>query len=63
MTHQGQVVVEYALLLVIAVSIAFLISTTLVSRDPNSPGFLIVKWHEIIQMIGLDQPEGGSGPP
>lgn len=52
--NSGQVVVEYTLLLGVGVLIAFLITTTLVSRDPNSPGFLIVKWAKIIEVIGVD---------
>ena len=52
--NSGQVVVEYTLLLGVGVLIAFLITTTLVSRDPNSPGFLIVKWANIIEVIGVD---------
>lgn len=53
-TDSGQVVVEYTLLLGIGVMIAFLITTTLVSRDPNAPGFIISKWAAIIQVIGQD---------
>lgn len=51
----GQVVVEYVLLLVLAVSLAFLLVSLVVSRDQNNPGFLISKWVSLIQMIGLDQ--------
>jgi len=52
--QSGQVVVEYTLLLGVGVIIAFLITTTMVSRDPSAPGFLIVKWADIIQAIGQD---------
>lgn len=54
MNQRGQIVVEYVLLLMIAVLLAFVITTTLVSRDPNSPGFLIAKWYQILQTIGGD---------
>ena len=50
----GQIVVEYVLLLVIGVTVAFILSTTMVSRDPSSPGFLIKKWSDIITFIGQD---------
>lgn len=52
--EHGQIVVEYVLLLVVGVSIAALITTTMVSRSPESPGFLVRKWLEIIQFIGED---------
>lgn len=51
----GQIVVEYVLLLVISIAIAFTITSTMVSRDPNDPGFLITKWEKIITMIGADE--------
>jgi hypothetical protein len=51
---RGQIVVEYVLLLVIGVSIAMLITSTMVSRNPDNPGFLIKKWLDIIQTIGAD---------
>jgi hypothetical protein len=56
-SNSGQVVVEYILLLVIGVAIAMLITTQMVSRDPNSPGFLVKKWQEILVTIGNDYPD------
>ena len=53
----GQIIVEYVLLLMIGVAIAALITRVVVSRNPDSPGFLIVKWQQIIQTIGLDSTE------
>lgn len=53
-TQSGQVVVEYTLLLVVGVMVAFIITTSLVSRDENSPGILINKWLSIIRVIGAD---------
>jgi len=50
----GQIVLEYVLLLVIGVSMAMLITSTMVSRNENSPGFLVKKWFEIIKTIGED---------
>ena len=54
---RGQIIVEYVLLLMIGVAIAALITRVVVSRNPDSPGFLIVKWQQIIQTIGLDSTE------
>jgi hypothetical protein len=50
----GQVVIEYILLLIISVAIAILIIDTMVSRSPEGPGFLIVKWTKLIRFIGSD---------
>lgn len=50
----GQIVVEYVLLLVVGVSIAALITSTMVSRNPDSPGFLVQKWVALIQFVGED---------
>ena len=55
--ESGQIVVEYILLLVIGVGVASLITSQMVSRNPNSPGFLIAKWVSIIQTIGKDTPD------
>jgi hypothetical protein len=51
---RGQIVVEYVLLLVIGVSVAILITSMMVSRNPDSPGFLITKWLDIVRTIGAD---------
>ena len=58
----GQIIVEYVLLLVVAVSIALLITSTLVSRNPDNPGFLISRWDKIIRFIGLDQADEPNAP-
>ena len=46
--------VEYVLLLVVGVSVAMLITSKMVSRNSDSPGFLIKKWYDIIKTIGQD---------
>ena len=56
-SKKGQIVVEYVLLLVVSVSIALLITQTMVSRDADSPGFLIQKWSELINFIAADDIE------
>jgi len=55
--QKGQVVIEYVLLLVIGVGVAALITSVMVSRNPERPGFLIVKWTQILQVIGEDYPD------
>lgn len=54
---RGQVVVEYVLLLVIAVAMAALITKELVSRDEDNPGILVQKWDAILKTIGEDLPD------
>jgi hypothetical protein len=65
--ERGQIVVEYVLLLVIGVSIAMLITSKMVSRNADNPGFLVKKWFDIIKTIGEDtaddlKPAEGQGP-
>ncbi|MBE8162978.1 MAG: imidazolonepropionase [Bdellovibrionaceae bacterium] len=50
----GQVVVEYALLLMISVILAMTLVNMTVSRNPDSPGFIIKKWGDILKVIGED---------
>jgi hypothetical protein len=52
--ERGQIVVEYVLLLVVGVAIAVLITSMMVSRSADSPGFLIKKWGDIVKLIGSD---------
>lgn len=52
--QEGQLAVEYILLLVTSVAIAVLITSTMVSRSESTPGFLIKKWREILDVIGSD---------
>lgn len=53
----GQVIVEYLLLLVIAVGLALFLTKSLVSRDPNDAGIVVKKWHDIEKALGDDQPD------
>ncbi|MEN0059097.1 MAG: hypothetical protein AAGB31_09695 [Bdellovibrio sp.] len=55
--QKGQIVVEYVLLLVIAVSVSALLMSQLVSRNTEEPGVLVSKWHSILQVIGSDTPD------
>jgi hypothetical protein len=47
-------VVEYVLLLMVAVGIAILVANLLVSRNPDSPGVLTGTWNLINAAIGQD---------
>ena len=56
-SEKGQIVVEYVLLLVIAVTLALLLANGLVSRDSESPGVITQKWRSIVEFIAADVPE------
>ena len=47
----GQIVVEYVLLLVVAVAVAALITKTMVSSED---GFIISTWSRVVKQIGSD---------
>jgi len=55
--NRGQIVVEYVLLLVIAVSLGVLLTKQLVSRDQDDPGILVARWHNILKTVGDDLPD------
>ncbi len=55
--NQGQVVLEYILLLVISVSFAALVVRMFASRDVENPGFLVQKWDDLRKTIGSEMPE------
>lgn len=57
----GQVVVEYILLLIVAVAMAALVVKQIASRNPDDPGILIYKWHEIQRTIAEDLPDKCQG--
>lgn len=57
MNKKGQVVVEYVLLLVIAVSLAYLLVSELASRNSDNAGFLVAKWNRILEVVGDDMPD------
>ena len=52
--QRGQIAVEYILLLLVGIAVATLIVSQFVSRNPESPRFLVQKWQEIITLIGED---------
>ena len=45
---------EYVLLLVVGVVVAAIITSAMVSRNEESPGFLIRKWRDILELVGAD---------
>lgn len=53
----GQIVVEYVLLLLFSVVFAVTIMNGVASRDPESPGFLVEKWRNLIDFIAEDIPD------
>ena len=57
MNKKGQVVVEYVLLLVIAVTISAFLVSQLASRNSDEPGIIVSKWHQILSVIGDDRPD------
>ena len=52
--EKGQVVIEYVLLLVVAVTVAAIIVKTMTSREPANPGIAIRSWTNITNTIGKD---------
>ncbi len=52
--NKGQIVVEYILLLMVGVAIATMVTSLLVSRSSENPGYLTTKWRKIIEVIAED---------
>lgn len=55
--QKGQILVEYLLLMVIAVACATLLVKNLISRDDQNAGIFIKQWDKIIHIIGNDLPD------
>ncbi len=56
--QRGQILVEYLLLMVIAVACATLLTKGLVGRgDDSNRGIVIKQWDRIIHIIGNDLPD------
>lgn len=53
--QSGQIVVEYVLLLTVAVAIAAVITKTMVGTDKDNPGFILTAWKNIVVLIGADK--------
>jgi len=56
LNNRGQIVLEYLLLMVIVVSVATVLTKSLVGRsdDENNQGFVIKGWNKIIYALGYD---------
>lgn len=50
----GQVVVEYALLMMVSVLLAMTLVNLAVNRDSKNQGFIVKKWEQILKVIGED---------
>lgn len=57
LSQSGQIVVEYMLLLVIAVAIAALLIRGLANRTEGSEGLVVERWKAIQKEIGSDLPD------
>lgn len=53
-SQSGQIVVEYVLLLFVVITIATLITKSLVSREVGAEGSIIKAWNQMITSIGND---------
>lgn len=56
LTQRGQVIIEYILLLLVALGLATMIMKSVVSRNPEEPGFLMKRWHEMLKQVAADDP-------
>lgn len=55
--QSGQVIIEYVLLLVVALGLAaIVVSQVSGNRDGSEPGFLKVIWKGLGEQIGADNP-------
>jgi hypothetical protein len=53
-SQSGQIILEYVLLLMFAVSIAAVITKAMIGRETGNPGFVIKAWDAMLQEIGKD---------
>lgn len=54
---KGQILVEYLLLMVVAVGLSTLLTKAMISRKDGSSGMIIKAWDKIIKSIGNDLPD------
>lgn len=57
---KGQILVEYLLLLTIAVGCATLMTKGLVSREEGNPGIIIRAWDSLLKSLANDLPDCSS---
>lgn len=53
----GQVLVEYILLMVIAIGLSTLLTKKLISRKGSETGIIVDAWNRILVQIGRDVPD------
>jgi hypothetical protein len=53
----GQVLVEYLLLMVIAIGLSALLTKKLISRKGSDTGMIVDAWNRILIQIGRDVPD------
>ena len=58
----GQIIIEYVLLLVVAITIAALVTKAMISSDQGNPGFVLTTWSKVIQAIGADAADDATAP-
>jgi hypothetical protein len=56
-SESGQIIVEYVLLLVIAIGLATILTRALVSRTQGDEGIVIRAWEEMLNQIAADHPD------
>ncbi len=52
--NKGQIIIEYILLVVVVVIAAVLLSKMLVGRQDGNQGIIIIKWSQLLEMVGSD---------
>ena len=60
--ESGQIIIEYVLLLVVAITIAALVTKAMISSDQGNPGFVLTTWSKVIQAIGADTADDAAPP-
>ncbi|MCC2678094.1 MAG: hypothetical protein K0R29_670 [Pseudobdellovibrio sp.] len=55
--NSGQVLVEYILLMVIAIGLSTLMTKKLISRKTGDTGIITEAWNRILVQIGRDVPD------
>lgn|GEM_PF-2221771 len=60
--ESGQIIIEYVLLLVVAITIAALVTKAMISSDQGNPGFVLTTWSKVIQAIGADTADDATAP-
>ena len=60
--NSGQIIIEYVLLLVVAITIAALVTKAMISSDQGNPGFVLSTWSKVIQAIGADSADDAAPP-